>query len=68
VNAVAPGYIETDMTRDVPITVIEHVKALTPLGRLGKAEEVAATIAFLAQPKSSYITGQVIAVNGGMYM
>ena len=68
VNAVAPGYIETDMTRNVPAPVIEQVKAMTPLGRLGKAEEVAAAIAFLAQPKSSYITGQVIAVNGGMYM
>lgn len=68
VNAVAPGYIETDMTKDVPAPVIEQVKAMTPLGRLGKPEEVAAAITFLARPESSYITGQVLAVNGGMYM
>jgi 3-oxoacyl-[acyl-carrier protein] reductase len=68
VNAVAPGYIETDMTKDVPAVTIETVKMMTPLGRLGKAEEGAAAIAFLASPKASYITGQVLAVNGGMYM
>ncbi len=68
VNAVAPGYIETDMTKDVPDAVIEHVKALTPLGRLGKPEEVAAAICFLAGDTSSYINGQVLPVNGGMYM
>jgi 3-oxoacyl-[acyl-carrier protein] reductase len=68
VNAVAPGYIETDMTKDVPAVTIETVKMMTPMGRLGKAEEVAAAIGFLASPKASYITGQVIAVNGGMYM
>jgi len=68
VNAVAPGYIETDMMKGVPDAVIDNVKALTPLGRLGTPEEVAATIGFLASPKASYITGQVIAVNGGMYM
>jgi 3-oxoacyl-(acyl-carrier-protein) reductase len=68
VNAVAPGYIETDMTKDVPALTLDAVKATTPLGRLGKAEEVAAAIAFLASPGASYITGQVLAVNGGMYM
>ncbi len=68
VNAVAPGYVETDMTRDVPDSVLDSVKAMTPLGRLGRPEEVAAAIEFLASPKASYITGQVIAVNGGMYM
>jgi 3-oxoacyl-[acyl-carrier protein] reductase len=68
VNAVAPGYIETDMTKDVPALTIEAVTSMTPLNRLGKPEEVAAAIAFLASPKASYITGQVIAVNGGMYM
>ncbi|HON68282.1 MAG TPA: SDR family oxidoreductase, partial [Phycisphaerae bacterium] len=67
-NAVAPGYIETDMTRDVPAPVIEQVKQMTPQGRLGRPEEVAAAIVFLASPKASYITGQVLAVNGGMYM
>lgn len=68
VNAVAPGYIETDMTKEVSPPVLDQVKALTPLGRLGKPEEVAAAVGFLASPGSSYITGQVLAVNGGMYM
>jgi 3-oxoacyl-(acyl-carrier-protein) reductase len=68
VNAVAPGYIATDMTKDVPEVVIDQVCAMTPIGRLGTAEEVAEAIAFLAGPRSSYITGQVLSVNGGMYM
>ena len=68
VNAVAPGYIETDMTKDVPTAVLEQVKAMTPMGRLGLPEEVGETIAFLSSPQASYITGQVISVNGGMYM
>ena len=68
VNAVAPGYIETDMMKDVPPAVIDQVKAMTPMGRLGTPEEVADTIAFLASPCASYITGQVISVNGGMHM
>lgn len=68
VNAVAPGFIETDMTKDVPPATIEQVKAMTPMGRLGKPEEVASAVVFLAGPGASYITGQVIPVNGGMYM
>ena len=68
VNAVAPGFIETDMVKGVPEPVINQVKALTPLGRLGKPEEIADTITFLASPRAGYITGQVVAVNGGMYM
>ena len=68
VNAVAPGYIETDMTKDLPVPVVDQVKSMTPMGRLGTPEEVAETIAFLASPSASYITGQVISVNGGMYM
>lgn len=68
VNAVAPGFIETDMTHGVPQATIDQVKALTPLGRLGKPEEVADAVVFLASPRSSYVTGQVLGVNGGMYM
>ena len=68
VNAVAPGYIETDMTSGVPDAVKDQVKSLTPIGRCGKADEVAHAIAFLSSPRSSYITGQVLPVNGGMYM
>jgi len=68
VNAVAPGFIETDMTRDIPEASLEAVKAMTPIGRLGTPEEVAAVIVFLALPVASYMTGQVLGVNGGMYM
>jgi 3-oxoacyl-(acyl-carrier-protein) reductase len=68
VNAVAPGFIETDMTKDLPPVALTNVQTLTPIGRLGKPEEVAAAIVFLATPAASYITGQVISVNGGLYM
>ncbi len=68
VNAVSPGFIETDMTASVPTQVLEQVKQFTPVGRLGKPEEVASAVRFLADPKASFITGQIINVNGGMYM
>jgi 3-oxoacyl-[acyl-carrier protein] reductase len=68
VNAVAPGFIETDMTKDMLPAALDAVKGMTPAGRLGRPEEVAAAILFLACPAASYITGQVLAVNGGMYM
>ncbi len=68
VNAVAPGFIETEMTASLPeSTRAEYVK-LIPVGRLGTADDVADAVAFLARPESGYITGQVIGVNGGLYM
>ncbi len=68
VNAVAPGFIETDMLKNVPAAALDQVRAMTPMGRLGKPEEIADAIVFLASPRASFITGQVLAVNGGMYM
>jgi len=68
VNAVAPGFIDTDMTRAMPEKAIEQVMSMIPLGRVGQPEDVAEVIAFLASNAASYITGQVIHVNGGMYM
>ncbi|HEX9045580.1 MAG TPA: 3-oxoacyl-[acyl-carrier-protein] reductase [Verrucomicrobiae bacterium] len=68
VNAVAPGFIESDMTSHIPEADLAKVKGMTPIGRLGKPEEVANSVVFLASPQSSYITGEVLAVNGGMYM
>jgi len=65
VNAVSPGFIETEMTKDLPK---EQVIATIPLGRFGRASEVADVVSFLASDKASYITGQVIGVNGGIYM
>lgn len=68
VNAVAPGFIETDMVSAMPEAALSQVKAMTPVGRLGKPEEIADAVVFLASPRSSYVTGQVLGVNGGMYM
>ena len=64
VNAVAPGFIATDMTKDIKE---EEVKFLIPVNRFGKPEEVAELVGFLASEKASYITGEVISVNGGLY-
>lgn len=68
VNAVAPGFIDTPMTADLAEKIKETMLAQIPLGRMGQSEEVAEVVAFLASEKASYITGQVIHVNGGMYM
>jgi len=64
VNAVAPGFIATDMTKDLNE---ENLKAMIPVGRFGKPEEVAALVGFLASEDSGYITGEVISINGGLY-
>jgi 3-oxoacyl-[acyl-carrier protein] reductase len=68
VNAVAPGYIETDMTRVLPEEVKAKYLAQIPVARAGQPEDIANAVKFLAGEESSYITGQVLAVNGGMYM
>jgi len=68
VNAVAPGFIVTPMTDPLPAELKEKMKSLIPLGRLGKDREIAAAIVFLASDEAAYITGQVLDVNGGMYM
>jgi len=64
VNAVAPGYIRTDMTKDLDETML---KQMIPAGRFGSPEEVAEVVGFLASEKASYVTGEVISVNGGIY-
>ena len=68
VNVVAPGLIDTDMTRAIAGSAHEEWAARIPLKRLGTPEDVAAAVCFLASDEASYITGQVLAVNGGMYM
>lgn len=68
VNAIAPGYIATDMTNKLPENLKETILSNIPLGRIGTAEEVAQVALFLASPAASYITGQTIVVDGGMVM
>lgn len=67
-NLVSPGFIDTDMTRVLPEDVKAKMFEAIPLGRLGSAEEVARAVAFLASDASSYVTGELLRVNGGMYM
>lgn len=66
VNVVAPGYIETDMTAELPEETREALLQQIALGRLGRPEDIAATVRFLAGPGAAYITGQVLVVDGGM--
>jgi acetoacetyl-CoA reductase/3-oxoacyl-[acyl-carrier protein] reductase len=68
VNAVTPGYIATDMVADMPDKALDRIRNQIPLGRLGKPDEVARVVGFLAADESAYITGQIWAVNGGLDM
>jgi 3-oxoacyl-[acyl-carrier protein] reductase len=68
VNAVAPGFIPTDLTNDLPDELKDYILAATPMGRMGTQQEVAHAVAFLASEEASYITGQVLGVDGGMVM
>ncbi len=67
-NVVAPGFIDTDMTRALPTAQRETLLGQIPLARLGKPEDIASAVAFLASPDAAYITGATVHVNGGMYM
>jgi 3-oxoacyl-[acyl-carrier protein] reductase len=68
VNAVAPGFIDTEMTTDLPATAREEMLKAIPMGRMGSGREIADAVAWLAGPASTYVTGQILAVNGGMLM
>ena len=68
VNSVAPGFIQTDMTHELPESVKETLLKQIPLARLGKPDEIAHAVSFLASDSASYITGETLHVNGGMYM
>jgi 3-oxoacyl-[acyl-carrier protein] reductase len=68
VNAVAPGFIETDMTHGMNDAMKEYILKVTPLGRVGSARDVASAVAYLASDEAGYVTGQVLRVNGGMYV
>jgi 3-oxoacyl-[acyl-carrier protein] reductase len=68
VNAVAPGFVLTELTRDLPDALKDGITSQTPLGRFGTTEEIASAVAFLASDEAAYITGQVLAVDGGLVM
>jgi acetoacetyl-CoA reductase len=68
VNAVAPGYVDTEMVRAVPADVLEKIIARIPVGRLGKAEDIARTVLFLVADDADFITGSTLSVNGGQHM
>ena len=68
VNAIAPGYIDTDMVAAVPEIVLEKIVARIPVGRLGQADEIARGVAFLASPDAGFVTGSTLSINGGQHM
>jgi len=68
VNAIAPGYVDTDMVRAVPANVLEKIIARIPVGRLGKAEDIARGVLFLVADDASFITGSTLSINGGQHM
>jgi acetoacetyl-CoA reductase len=68
VNAIAPGYIDTEMVRAVPADVLQKIVARIPIGRLGNAHEIARTVAFLTAEEAGFITGSTLSVNGGQHM
>jgi 3-oxoacyl-[acyl-carrier protein] reductase len=68
VNAVAPGFIDTDMTKNLPEDAKKYMITQVPLGRIGQPEDVAAAVVFLCSDEAAYVTGQVLRVNGGMYV
>jgi acetoacetyl-CoA reductase len=68
VNVVAPGYIDTDMVAAVPEEVLKKIIAGIPVGRLGKAEEIASMVSFLASDQAAFITGATMTVNGAQYI
>jgi len=68
INAVAPGYVETDMVRAVPANVLEQIVARIPVGRLGKPEEIARAVLFLVADEAGFMTGSTLSINGGQYM
>jgi acetoacetyl-CoA reductase len=68
VNAIAPGYIDTDMVAAVPAPVLEKIVAKIPVGRLGMAEEIARGVAFLTSNNGGFVTGSTMSINGGQHM
>jgi acetoacetyl-CoA reductase len=68
VNAVAPGFVRTAMTEKIPSDILEKIRESIPIGRLAEPWEIARAVLFLADENASYITGQVLSINGGLYM